>query len=44
MEINVKKTNTLGEQILEVVSDIRLLGLVIGDDLSWTKNTDSIIK
>ena len=34
----------LREQILEVVSDIRLVGLVIGDNLSWTKNTDSIIK
>ena len=34
----------LREQILEVVSDIRLVGLVISDDFSWTKNTDSIIK
>ena len=29
----------LREQILEVVSDIRLVGLVIGDDLTGTKNT-----
>ena len=42
--INFLPRMKLREQILEVVSDFRLVGLVISDDLSWTKNSDNIIK
>ena len=42
--IDFLPSTELREQILDVVDEIRLVGLVISDDLTWTKNTDSITK
>ena len=30
-------------QLLEVIEQIRLVGLVLSDDLTWHKNTESIV-
>ena len=29
---------------MEVIDEIKLVGLIITDDLSWTKNTDSLVR
>ena len=34
----------LSDDILEVVESMRLVGLIISDDLSWEQNTDSMVK
>ena len=35
---------TLNNQLLEEVSEKRLLGVIIRDDLDWYSNTDFIVK
>ena len=34
----------LNWELLEVVEKMRLVGLIISDDLKWNENTDSIVK
>ena len=46
MRINFKKTKamvTLGQNDLEVVDEVRILGLIIRSDLKWVSNTDSMV-
>ena len=34
----------LNEEILEVVNEAKLLGVIISDDLKWQKNTEYLVK
>ena len=34
----------LNKEILEVTDKMRLVGLILSDDLTWTANTDSMVK
>ena len=52
MKINQKKTNkyqfstrlTLEDEILETVSEPKLLGKIFSNDLKWDKNVANIVK
>ena len=53
MKLNIKKTKDiifkfssyikLKNNVIETVSDTKLLGTIITDDLKWNRNTDSIV-
>ena len=52
MKLNVKKTKDkqfstdikLNNESIETVSETKLLGTIITNDLKWNKNTDNIVK
>ena len=42
--IDFKPTVKLNGELLEIVEKMRLVGLIISDDLKWNENTDNIVK
>ena len=42
--VDFKPTVKLNGELLEVVEKMRLVGLIVSDDLKWKENTDSIRK